>query len=178
MISYHCRPKGYKPYFLPFGVYFLFFSSDFELLFYFGGILVLYSISSFIFVCPSFCLSRFTNLFKFFTISGISSLEIFGHTLKPQPARIMLTTWPTYGLPYGFTPSFKGAISVMQSTQQAIPLPFTTKAHPAVQTIAQSIVHTHVQPHFEDQHPIHHALESSDEEDERYSNINGIKENY
>lgn len=66
----------------------------------------------------------------------------------------------------------------MQSTQQVIPLPFATEAHPMVQTIVPPIIHTHVQPHFEYQHQIYHAPEYYVEEDERCNDIKGIQENY
>lgn len=62
--------------------------------------------------------------------------------------------------------------------QQAVPLPFAIEAHPAVHTIAPPIVHTYVQPHFEDQHQIYHAPESSDEEDKVHEDIKGMKGNF
>ncbi|XP_050877450.1 uncharacterized protein LOC127081210 [Lathyrus oleraceus] len=90
----------------------------------------------------------------------------------------MPTTCPTYGLPLGSMPLFEGFPGFMQSMLQAMPLPFSTEAHHVVNTIAPSIVHTHVQPHIEDQHQIYHASESSDEVDERHAYIKGTKENY
>lgn len=104
--------------------------------------------------------------------------EVSGPTFEPKPTRIMTTTWPPYGLPLGFTSSFKGAPGVMQSTQQMVPLAFAIEAHPVVHTVAPPIVHTHVQSYFEDHHQIFHAPKSSDKEDERHGDIKGIKESY
>lgn len=66
----------------------------------------------------------------------------------------------------------------MHSTQQMIPLPIATEDHHVVRTVAPPIIHAHVQPYFEDQYKIYHAHEYSNEDDERYDDIKGIKENY
>lgn len=104
--------------------------------------------------------------------------EVSGSILKPQPAGIVPTMWPPYGLPSGFTPPFEGASGVMQSIQQAVHLPIAIEAHPVVHIVALPIIYTHVQPHFKDQHQIYHAPESFDEEEGRREDIKGIKENY
>lgn len=101
--------------------------------------------------------------------------KIDGPTIEPQPARMIPSTFPPFGLPYGFTPQPEVVPSVMQSTQQTVPLPLTTKAHPMVHTFASLTVHTRVQPYFEDQQ---HAPEMSDEEEERHEDIKGIKYNF
>ncbi|XP_050896561.1 uncharacterized protein LOC127103338 [Lathyrus oleraceus] len=101
--------------------------------------------------------------------------EIVGPTLEPQPARTIPSTLPPFGLPYGFTPQPEVVPGVMQSTQHIVPLPLTTEAHPIVNTFTSSTVHTRVKPYFEDQQ---HALEMSDEEEERHEDIKGIKENF
>lgn len=46
----------------------------------------------------------------------------------------------------------------MQSTQQAVPLPFATEAYRMVHMIAPPIIHTHVQPYFEDHHQVYRAM--------------------
>ncbi|XP_050896071.1 uncharacterized protein LOC127102780 [Lathyrus oleraceus] len=100
--------------------------------------------------------------------------EVAGPTLESQPARTVPSTLPPFGLPYGFTPQPEVVHGVMQSTQQTVPLPLTTEAHPMVYTFASPIVHTRVQSYFEDQQ---YAPEMSDEEEERHEDIKGIKDN-
>ncbi|XP_050877935.1 uncharacterized protein LOC127081758 [Lathyrus oleraceus] len=101
--------------------------------------------------------------------------EITGPTVEPQPARIMPTTWPVYGLPPGFTPPAEGATGFVQSTQQTAPLPIINETHPVVHTFAPPLIRAHVQPYFEDQQ---HAPDFSDEDDERHEDIRGMKENF
>ncbi|XP_050877821.1 uncharacterized protein LOC127081623 [Lathyrus oleraceus] len=101
--------------------------------------------------------------------------EIVGPTLEPQPVRTVPSTLFPFGLPYGFTPQPEVVPGVMKSTQQTVPLPLTTEAHPMVHTFASPTVHTRVQPYFEDQQ---HAPEISNEEEERHEDIKGTKENF
>lgn len=76
--------------------------------------------------------------------------EITGPTLEPQPTRIVPSTLPPIGLPYSFTPHPEVVPGVVQSTQQTVPLPLSTEAHPMVHTFAPSVIHTRVQPYFKD----------------------------
>ncbi|XP_050897174.1 uncharacterized protein LOC127103990 [Lathyrus oleraceus] len=102
-------------------------------------------------------------------------LEVTGPTVEPQPARTMPTTWLIFGLPPSFTPLVEGSPSIVQSTQQTVPLPTTNEAHPVVHTFAPPYVHARVQPYFEDQQ---HAPDFSDEDDEMHEDIRGMKENF
>ncbi|XP_050902689.1 uncharacterized protein LOC127115069, partial [Lathyrus oleraceus] len=101
--------------------------------------------------------------------------EIAGPTIEPQPARAVPTTWPTYGLPPGFTPAVEGAPGFAPSAQQTAPLPTINENHPVVHTFAPPLVRAHVQPYFEDQQ---HAPDFSDEDEERQEDLRGMKENY
>lgn len=87
----------------------------------------------------------------------------------------MASLWSTSWI---FTPQLKEPRVLCNRPNKRIPLPFATKARPMVQTVAPPIVHTHVQPHFKDQHQIYHASESSKEEEEMHEDIKGIKENH
>ena len=60
--------------------------------------------------------------------------EITGPTIEPQPTRTMPTTWPVFGLPPDFKPSFEGTPGIVQSTQQTIHLPTNNEAHHVVHT--------------------------------------------
>lgn len=53
--------------------------------------------------------------------------EIFGTTLEPQPSRMVPTTWPIFGLSPGFIPQVERAPGIVQSTQQTLPIPATTR---------------------------------------------------
>ncbi|XP_050916156.1 uncharacterized protein LOC127131270, partial [Lathyrus oleraceus] len=99
----------------------------------------------------------------------------FCPTIEPQPARAVPTTWPTYGLPPGFTPAVEGAPGFAPSAQQTAPLPTINENHPVVHTFAPPLVRAHVQPYFEDQQ---HAPDFSDEDEERQEDLRGMKENY
>ncbi|XP_050877301.1 uncharacterized protein LOC127081057 [Lathyrus oleraceus] len=101
--------------------------------------------------------------------------EIIGPTIEPQPAWAMPTTWPVFSLPPGFTPPVEGAPGVVKSTQQTVPLPTINEAHSVVHTFPPPLVHAYLQPYFEDQQ---HALNFSDEDDERHEDIRGLKENF
>ncbi|XP_050875618.1 uncharacterized protein LOC127079255 [Lathyrus oleraceus] len=101
--------------------------------------------------------------------------KIAGPTIEPQPARTVPTTWPSYGLPPGFTPPVEGAPGFAQSTQHMAPLPTINENHPVVHTFALPLVRAHVQPYFEDQQ---HALDFSEEYGERQEDIRGMKENF
>ncbi|XP_050877297.1 uncharacterized protein LOC127081051, partial [Lathyrus oleraceus] len=56
--------------------------------------------------------------------------EIAGPSIEPQPARAVPTTWPTYGLPPGFTPTVEGAPGFAPPAQQTAPLPTINENHP------------------------------------------------
>ncbi|XP_050909226.1 uncharacterized protein LOC127123003 [Lathyrus oleraceus] len=101
--------------------------------------------------------------------------EIAGPSIEPQPARTVPTTWPTYGLPPGFTPTVEGAPGFAPPAQQTAPLPTINENHPVVHTFAPPLVRAHVQPYFEDQQ---HAPDFSDEDEERQEDLRGMKENY
>ncbi|XP_050916132.1 uncharacterized protein LOC127131245, partial [Lathyrus oleraceus] len=101
--------------------------------------------------------------------------EIAGPSVEPQPARAVPTTWPTYGLPPGFTPTVEGAPGFAPPAQQTAPLPTINENHPVVHTFAPPLVRAHVQPYFEDQQ---HAPDFSDEDEERQEDLRGMKENY
>ncbi|XP_050875865.1 uncharacterized protein LOC127079525, partial [Lathyrus oleraceus] len=101
--------------------------------------------------------------------------EIAGPSIEPQPARAVPTTWPTYGLPPGFTPTVEGAPGFAPPAQQTAPLPTINENHPVVHTFAPPLVRAHVQPYFEDQQ---HAPDFSDEDEERQEDLRGMKENY
>ncbi|XP_050878259.1 uncharacterized protein LOC127082076, partial [Lathyrus oleraceus] len=101
--------------------------------------------------------------------------EIAGPSIEPQPVRAVPTTWPTYGLPPGFTPTVEGAPGFAPPAQQTAPLPTINENHPVVHTFAPPLVRAHVQPYFEDQQ---HAPDFSDEDEERQEDLRGMKENY
>ncbi|XP_050876225.1 uncharacterized protein LOC127079918 [Lathyrus oleraceus] len=81
-----------------------------------------------------------------------------------QPTVTTSITWLTFGLPHGFVPPSQG-----QTTQHTVPL--TIEVNQVIPTFAPTVVHTRVQPYFDDHQQVYDIPAMSEEGDERYEKL-------
>ncbi|XP_050909121.1 uncharacterized protein LOC127122889 [Lathyrus oleraceus] len=96
--------------------------------------------------------------------------EIVNPVINPQPTVTTSATWPPFCLPRGFVPPPQG-----QSTQYTVPL--TTEVNQVIPTFAPTVVHTRVQPYFDDDQQVYNMPDMSEEGNERHEKLRENVEN-
>ncbi|XP_058784564.1 uncharacterized protein LOC131659375 [Vicia villosa] len=88
----------------------------------------------------------------------------------PIPVQRPPSTWPEFGLPPGYTPPFANTLGVGLSAQQIAPIPVVAEQSP--------IVHTTVQPTFNNPPFVYHVDDSERGDQEHNHEVEEVKEKY
>lgn len=80
-----------------------------------------------------------------------------GIPMQPQHTQNLNTSWPEFGLPPNFSPSFMNEIGIGTSNQQSLKIPMVNEQQPIVHTIPQN--------HFEDNLSMHNEFGSHEQTD-------------